>query len=57
MQALPHIIKGVYGGTKNIRSLQIKTSESTSLPIYDAGKIDEENDNDDDDEEEGWEDY
>ncbi|KAG2224055.1 hypothetical protein INT45_004936, partial [Circinella minor] len=57
MQALPHIIKGVYGGTKNIRSLQIKTSESTSLPIYDAGKMDEENNNEDDEGEEEWEDY
>ncbi|KAI9277231.1 ribosomal protein L1/ribosomal biogenesis protein [Phascolomyces articulosus] len=57
MGALPHIIKGVYGGTKNIRSLQIKTSESTSLPIYDDGNANEDQDNEDEDEEEEWEDY
>ncbi|KAI9485108.1 ribosomal protein L1/ribosomal biogenesis protein [Zychaea mexicana] len=57
IEALPHILKGVYGGSKNIRSLHIKTSESTSLPVYEGGQKNEEEEEQIEDEEEEWEDY
>ncbi|KAI8149197.1 ribosomal protein L1/ribosomal biogenesis protein [Fennellomyces sp. T-0311] len=55
IEALPHILKGVVGGSKNIRSLQIKTSESMSLPLYEDGEQDDEVEEEGDEEE--WEDY
>lgn len=36
MSAYEKIIKAVPGGETNIRSFQIKTSDSISLPLYEA---------------------
>lgn len=55
MTGLPDIIKGVPGGLDNIRSLQIKTSESISFTIYEKSiQQDQEEEEEDEDE---WEEY
>lgn len=36
MSAYEKIIASIPGGEDNIRSFQIKTNNSTSLPVYDA---------------------
>ncbi|KAG0172931.1 hypothetical protein DFQ28_008487 [Apophysomyces sp. BC1034] len=43
MDSISSIVKNVPGGAKNIRALQIKSAESTSLPVYEAAVVDEEN--------------
>lgn len=48
IEALPEIIKGVWGGADNIRSLHIKTADSTSLPVYEANVDTQESDNEED---------
>ncbi|KAL1933233.1 hypothetical protein VTP01DRAFT_7323 [Rhizomucor pusillus] len=59
INALPDIVKGVYGGSENIRSLQVKTAESASLPLYDANQDGQQqetakNDEEEEEEEEDW---
>ena len=56
MTGLPEIIKGVPGGFDNIRSLQIKTSESISFTVYEKSSQPN-GDEEDEDEEEEWEEY
>ena len=44
IEAIPDIIVGTKGGANNIRSLHIKTAESTSFAVYEAkenGAVDE----------------
>ncbi|KAF7731737.1 hypothetical protein EC973_008251 [Apophysomyces ossiformis] len=56
IESIETIVKTVPGGAENIRSLQVKTAESTSLPVYEAEALDEneneERDSDSEEEEE-----
>ncbi|KAI8376422.1 uncharacterized protein BYT42DRAFT_498217, partial [Radiomyces spectabilis] len=53
MGAYEKIVAAVPGGAPNVRSLQIKCAESTSLPVYDAeedGLVEEEEEETEDEE-------